>query len=85
MISLSTITKLNLIWDFHPDQNLTRLTQEKRGWRIKVQGSTPIPDDRPEQFFKTPENKANLFRFIGQEMVNDLITFPKYYNMFPQG
>ena len=25
----------------------------------------------PEQFLKRPANKADLFRFIGQEMVND--------------
>ena len=42
-----------------------------------VQGSTPIPGDRLDQFLKPPENK-------GQEMVNDLNTVPKYYNIFHQ-
>ena len=76
MISESTITRLDLIWNTYPDQNLTRLTQDKRGCRTKVQVSTPIPAWWLEQFVKIPENKADLSRFIGQEIVNDLITFP---------
>ena len=45
MISESTITRLDLIWDSYPDQSLTRLTQDKRGCRTNGQGSTPIPGD----------------------------------------
>ena len=52
---------------------------------VEVRGSTPIPLDRLEHFLKPPENNADLFRFIDQEMVNDLITFPKYYIIFQQG
>ena len=85
MISESTITRLDFIWDSYPDQSLTRLTQEKAGCRTKIHGSTHIPGDRLEQFLKTPENKDDLIRLIGQEMVSDLITFPKYYNISLQG
>ena len=66
MLSESTITRLDLIWDFHPDQSLTRLAQEKGACRTKIRGSTPIPGDRLEQFLKTSENKADLIRFILQ-------------------
>ena len=45
MISESTITRLDLIWNTYSDQSLTRLTQDKRGCRTKVQVSTPIPGD----------------------------------------
>ena len=45
MISETTITRLDLIWDSHPDQSLTRLTKDKRGCQTKVQGLTPIPGD----------------------------------------
>ena len=45
MISETTITRLEMIWDSYPDQSLTRLTQDKRGCRTKVQGLTPIPGD----------------------------------------
>ena len=51
LISESTITRLDLIWDSYPDQSLKRLTQEKRGCGAKVQGSTPIPGDRLEHFW----------------------------------
>ena len=78
MISESTIQRLDQIWNYHPDQSLTRLTQENGGCRTKIHGSTPMPGDRLEQFLKTPENKAGLIRFIGQEMVSNLTTFPKY-------
>ena len=58
------------MWDSYPDQSLTRLTREKGGYRTKVQGVNTHPWWL-EQFLKRPENKADLFRFIGQEMVND--------------
>ena len=45
MISESTITRLDLIWNTYPDQSLTRLTQDKCGCKTKVQVSTPIPGD----------------------------------------
>ena len=84
MISESTITRPDFIWDSHPDQSLPRLTHEKDSCRTKIYGSTPIPGVRLEQFLKTPENKAGLIRLICQDMVSDLITFPKYYNIFHQ-
>ena len=51
IISESTVTRLDLIWDFYPDQSLT---QEKRGQH---------PSFVTRTLFK---NKADLFRFIGQ-------------------
>ena len=32
---------------------------------------------------KTPENKSDLLRFIGQEMVKDLITFATFITIYP--
>lgn len=79
MVSESTVTRLDLIWDTYPDDSLKRQAQEKRGastaGRTKVQGSTPIPGDW-SKFLKNRDNKADLFRFIGQEMVAASPSFP---------
>ena len=66
------ITRLDIIWDTYPENNLKMQTQEKRGastaYRTIVEGSTPIPSDW-NKFLRNKDNKVDLFRCVGNAVV----------------
>ena len=66
------ITRLDIIWDTYPENNLKMQTQEKRGaltaCRTIVEGLTPIPSDW-NKFLRNKDNKVDLFRFVGNAVV----------------
>ena len=66
------ITRLDIIWDTYPENNLKMQTQEKRGastaCRTIVEGLTPIPSDR-NKLLRNKDNKLDLFRFVGNAVV----------------
>ena len=64
----SIITRLDLIWDSYPKFDRFNLRER---WLSNQGSGVNTHRWRLEQFLKRPANKADLFRFIGQEMVND--------------
>ena len=65
------VTRLDIIWDTNPEKNLKMQTQEKRGASTACQtivyGLTPIII--PSDWNKFLRNKVDLFRFVGNQVV----------------
>ena len=69
----NTTQRIDAVWDNYPEENnLKALTQQRRGNgpRTRVgDGSTPIPKrEWNSGFFKTVENKKELFSFISTQI-----------------